>query len=98
MASKFGQIASIENTGERSGAISNMVAQCLDTQEHKDMLAWAVQEAQGLMFSRSVLNEFLLQLKNKDDDSRYNLLIDALSICSQRITAFEEQVLGFINQ
>jgi hypothetical protein len=93
MASKFGQIPAIENAAERSVAISNMVANSLDTQEHKDMLVWAVQEAQGLMFSRSVLNEFLLQLKKKDDDSRYDLLIDALNICSQRITAFEEQVL-----
>ena len=93
MSSKFGHIPSIENTADRSGAITNMVTQSLNTNEHKDMLAWAVQEAQGLMFSRTVLNEFLLQLKTKDDDSKYDLLMDALNVCSLRITAFEEQVL-----
>jgi hypothetical protein len=90
MNSKYDTL--IENATDRSGAISNMVAQSIVTHEHKDMLAWAVQEAQGLMFSRSVLNEFLLQLKMADDDHKYDLLTDGLNICSQRITAFEEQV------
>lgn len=92
MASKFGYITLIENTNDRSKAISDMLAQSIKNSEYKDVLAWAVQEAQGLMFSRLVLNEFILQSKTKDDDVKYNLLLDGLNICSQRITAFEEQV------
>lgn len=96
--SSYSHILSIENTNERSAVISNMVSQSIEAATFKDMLAWATQEAQGLMFSRSVLNEFILQLKTMDENTKYDLLLDGLNICSLRMTAFEEQVCKVFNE
>ena len=94
MASIFGQIPAIENSNERSAAISSMVAQTIGNEEYKEVIAWAVQEAHGLTFSRLVVNEFIDQVNKITEDVKYDMLLFSLNICSQRTTAFEEQVAG----
>ena len=93
MTSKFDYLNSIENLDERWTALSNMIRQVLDTKEYQELLEWIAQESHSLTFTRSVLNELLAELKSKEEDQKYDILLSALNIFSQRVTAFEEQVI-----